>query len=148
MTPLPITLCGPIPHTLVRGLFREPPALQEAERKILLPLKRGTKPTRQHLSVSEHDPSSVTWKQTFQSPDFADSNCVCGCRNVLHIEYGVKFAVFQRDLISPPVGSVQRSGSDERWTGPFISDFHNPPSEPEMVRPYVNRHSESMLGIH
>lgn len=60
MTPLPITLCGPIPHTHARGLFREPPALQETEGKILLPLRKGTKPVKQHLSVPLKDSSIVT----------------------------------------------------------------------------------------
>lgn len=60
MTPLPITLCGPILHTLARGLFREPPALRETEGKILLPLPNGTKPLQQHLSVPANDSSMVT----------------------------------------------------------------------------------------
>lgn len=60
MTPLRITLCGPILHTLVLGLFREPPALRETEEKILQPLPNGTKPMQQHLSVSANDSSMVT----------------------------------------------------------------------------------------
>lgn len=63
MTPLPITLCGPILHTLALGLFREPPALRGTEEKILLPLPNGTKPAQQHLSVSVDDSSAVTHEQ-------------------------------------------------------------------------------------
>lgn len=63
MTPLPITLCGPILHTLALGLFREPPALRETEEKILLPLPDGTKPVQQHLSVPANDSSAVTREQ-------------------------------------------------------------------------------------
>lgn len=63
MTPLPITLCGPILHTLALGLFREPPALQGTAEKILLLLPNGTKPMQQHLSVSANDSSMVTQKQ-------------------------------------------------------------------------------------
>lgn len=60
MTPLPITLCGPILHTLVLGLFRELPALRGSEEKILLPLPNGTKLIQQHLSVWANDLSVVT----------------------------------------------------------------------------------------
>lgn len=60
MTPLPITLCGPILHTVVLGLFREPPALQESEGKIPLPLPNGTNPTHQHLFVPANDSSAAT----------------------------------------------------------------------------------------
>lgn len=42
MTPLPITLCGPILHTLALGLFREPLALRGTKEKILLPLPNET----------------------------------------------------------------------------------------------------------
>lgn len=59
MTPLPITLCGPILHTVVRGLFREPPALQESEGKIPLPSPNGTNPTHQHLFVPANDSSAA-----------------------------------------------------------------------------------------
>lgn len=144
MTPLPITLCGPIPHTLVRGLFREPPALQETERKILLPLPNGTKPRRQHLSVLTLDPSFVTHKQTLRSLQFgfenADSNERRGSRNVLRVESCVELAGWRQRL---PCWRF-------RWVldWPFISDFYNPSSLPEMVRPSINCHAECKLGIH
>lgn len=60
MTPLPITLCGPILHTVVRALFREAAALQESEGKIPLSPPNGTNPTHQHLFVSANDSSAVT----------------------------------------------------------------------------------------
>lgn len=63
MTPLPITLCGPILHTLALGLFRELPALRETEEKIPLPLPNGTKPMQQHLSVPADDSSMLTRKR-------------------------------------------------------------------------------------
>lgn len=159
MTPLPITLCGPIPHTLMQGLFREPPALQETERKILLPLPNGIKPTRQHLSVLAHDPSSVTWRQTLQSLQFwfqnTDSNEMSGCRTVPHIKYCVKlvgcpvwnkFGVFGVFFSVNSVYHVRCS--DEHWTVPFISDLNNPSSRPEMVHPNINCHTKCKLGTH
>lgn len=145
MTPLPITLCGPIPHTLMQGLFREPPALQETERKILLPLPNGTKATWQHLSVLVHDPSSVTWRQTLRSLRFKRwfkwngwlEKCAAHLCQVSGLPcFKQIWGIFGRGVSVNSFYHVRCS--DEHWTGPFISDLNSPSSKPEMVTVTLN----------